>query len=114
MKTWIDQLQQRNAERAAHVTQTEADKVAQFRERMSPVVERLARFIASIPESERVPRSLDFYVRALRPRWSGKHAAARDVADALRHLGFKRVRAWNTPEQGFRTLWYWPENPDTR
>jgi hypothetical protein len=108
MQTHVDVL---NAELAAHArkrAEAENNKVSEFRDRMTPVITRLRRFIATVPESERQPCHITFFSEAIKPRWSGKHAAQRDVAEALRQLNFSRRREWTASEGGFRSLWHWP------
>lgn len=80
-----------------------------FRETSTPLVERLKKLIASIPEEEKnVPRSLEWYRSRLRGN-EGRGAHAGQVGDSLRALGFQRNRAWSHSENGFRALWYPPE-----
>lgn len=113
MKPWIEFMTQNiaagRAKYEAEVAALEAKRLEEFTHGLTPVVDRLRRFIATVPESERIPRHITWFAQQLRPRWKGKYAAPREVADALRTLNFRRTRAWNTPEQGFRTLWHWPE-----
>lgn len=106
MSTWHEF----EAYKAQRIADEEA-KLEAFRQRRTPVLERLRRFVDSIPESERYPRHISFFSQALRPRHHGRYAAQYEVADALRQLGFTRVRAWDKPEQGFRTLWHFPPKP---
>ena len=114
MKTWLEVVKAGQAEQQEKLSEIENQKVLEFRARMTPVVDRLKKFVATIPESERYPRSITFFTEALKPRWNGKHAAARDIADALRRLGFSRNRAWNKPEAGFRSHWHFPETTTTK
>lgn len=110
MKTWAEVLKDEQAKQQQNLANIENQKVLVFRERMTPVVDRLKKFIATIPESERYARPITFFSQALKPRWNGKHAAPREVADALRQLGFTRHRGWNNSEQGFRSHWHFPES----
>lgn len=110
MKTLSDRLQDHAAAQAQKIRETETAKLAEFRDRMTPTLTRLRRFIATVPESERRPQSITFFSEAIKPRWRGRHAAQRDVADALRKLGFTRKRGWVASEGGFRSVWYWPES----
>lgn len=116
MLIWIERYQKQAAEARAELerrkAETEAKKIEAFKQRMTPLVDRLKKFIATIPPSERTPRPISFFSQSLRPRHHGLHAAQYLVADGLRQLGFRRIRAWNTPEQGFRTLWHFPDTDD--
>lgn len=108
MQTWHDILKADSAAQALKRAETEKSKTEEFREKMTPVITRLRRFIATVPESERQPCHITFFSEAIKPRWSGKHAAQRDVAEALRQLNFSRRREWTASEGGFRSLWHWP------
>lgn len=108
MQTLAENLSADTSAQAIKRAEAENNKVSEFRDRMTPVVTRLRRFIATVPESERVPCHITFFSESIKPRWSGKHAAQRDVADALRELGFSRRRGWTASAGGFRSLWHWP------
>jgi hypothetical protein len=110
MKTWIEHIEEQHSMEAQQRAARDVEKLETFRLRMTPVVERLRRFLATVPESERYPRPITFFSEALRPRHHGRFASQREVADALRALGFTRHRGWQKAEQGFRSLWYFPIN----
>ena len=114
MQTWVESMRDAHDERQQKIAEQESQKVSDFRERMTPVIDRLKKFIATVPESECYPRSITFFTQAIRPRWNGKHAAPREVADALRQLGFTRIRGWNSSEGGFRAHWHFPESTATK
>ena len=99
------------AERQQHECQsTESDQLAQFRETSTPLIDRLEKLIASIPEEERnVPRPLEFFRTRLRGV-EGRGAHPGQVGEALRKLGFTRKRAWSAVDDGFRALWMPPTN----
>ncbi len=75
------------------------------RERLTPLEDRLARLLATIP-----PEVLDEGLRlptlqaALRGRWRG-NCHPGDLGAALRKLGFTRQRRWRD-EAGFQALWH--------
>ena len=74
------------------------------RERLTPVEERLARLLATIPdELQREGLSLTSLQTSLRGRWRG-NCHPGELGAALRKLGFTRQRRWRG-EGGFRALW---------
>ncbi len=108
METWMEEIKRVQAERAAR-KEAENPEIEAFNLRTTPVIERLRKFIASIPESERSkPRPLEFYRQALKAKYHGKHAQLGETGEALRSLGFIRRRSWSTAEGGFRAIWYPP------
>lgn len=89
--------QARQAER--HKAETQS-----ARERLSPLEDRLARLLATIPdEIQREGLSLPALQAALRGRWRGRCHPG-ELGAALRKLGFIRVRKW-TGEAPFATVW---------
>jgi hypothetical protein len=75
------------------------------RERLTPLEDRLARLLATIPlEMQREGLSLSTLQASLRGRWRG-NAHPGEIGRALRRLGFERRRDWSG-DDGFRALWY--------
>lgn len=71
-----------------------------------PLIERIRRLVASLPEHERnIPKSMEYFQTRLKGR-KGKTAHVGEIANALRKLGYVRKRAWSDPENGFRAFWY--------
>lgn len=74
------------------------------RERLTPVEERLARVLATIPvELQREGLSLTSLQTSLRGRWRG-NCHPGELGTALRKLGFTRHRQWRG-ESGFKAVW---------
>ena len=97
------------AERAARRQIEDNSEMEVFRLRTTPVIERLRRFIASMPDEERnTPRSLEFYRQVLKAKYHGKHAHSGETGEALRALGYIRKRGWSSADGGFRAVWYPP------
>jgi hypothetical protein len=108
MQTWMEEIKASIAARAAS-NQAEDQRLEAFKHRTTPVIERLRRFIDSMPEGERdTPRSLEFYRQALKAKHNGKHAHPGETGSALRALGYVRKRNWSNAEDGFRAVWYPP------
>jgi hypothetical protein len=81
-----------------------ADALA-ARERLTPLEDRVARLLASIPvEVQREGLSLPQIQKSLRGRWRG-HCHPGELGEALRRLGFVRERRWHK-RGGFRALWF--------
>lgn len=103
MRTWIEEIRATIDERAVR----ETPDLDLFKLRTTPVIDRLRKFIGTIPESERdKPRSLEFYRLALKAKYQGKHAQLGETGEALRSMGFIRRRSWSSTEGGFRATWY--------
>lgn len=75
------------------------------RERLTPLEDRLARLLSTIPDRVRAEGlSLPILQTALRGRWRG-NAHPGELGRAMRKLGFERRRNWRGGD-GFRALWY--------
>lgn len=108
MQTWMENIKRDQAEMAAR-RESEGPAMDAFKLRTTPVIERLRRFIESMPDGERnMPRSLEFYRQVLRAKYHGKHAHSGETGEALRALGYIRKRGWSSAEGGFRAVWYPP------
>lgn len=74
------------------------------RERLTPLEDRLARLLATIPlDVQREGLSLPTLQASLRGRWRGSCHPG-ELGTALRKLGFIRQRRWRG-EDGFQALW---------
>jgi hypothetical protein len=74
------------------------------RARLTPVEERLARLLATIPdELQRQGLSLTSLQTSLRGRWRG-NCHPGELGAALRKLGFTRRRQWRGAN-GFQAVW---------
>ncbi len=120
MRTWFDvtkdHLDALQVEHQTRRERREAEARALFERRHTPMSERVARIIRAMPESERdKPRHLDFFVKALRSKWAKNgQAADREVADALRSLGWNRRRIWQGTGLPQVTLWHPPAKQPAR
>lgn len=110
MKTWLEEMQAQSAREAQAREQAARDKAAEAAIRGVTMKERVRRVIRAIPDHERdQPRSIEFFIDKLAPKYAGARAAARDVARGLRENGWTRHRAWRASEGGFRSYWRPPE-----
>ena len=101
-----------NAAHAAAIAAAEAaeqDAASRAaRQRLSPLPDRLARLLATLPEEvRREGLSLPTLVPLLRGRGGGV-ANAGQLGIALRSLGWRRERRWRGGDLGFSALWYPP------
>lgn len=86
--------------------QAEEARLAHFRETSVPLVVRVNKLTASIPEAERfTPKSLEWFRTRLKGRL-GRSVHAAELGDALRKLGYVRKRSWSDHENGYRAMWY--------
>lgn len=90
--------------RSEQVRREEAVKV-EARERLTPLEDRLARLLATIPvELQREGLLLASLQASLRGRWRG-NCHPGELGTALRRLGFERRRSWKKGK-GFSALWH--------
>jgi hypothetical protein len=100
MKTWCEQVEVMSKQAHAEVEVRSALK-------HTPMDIRIRKLINAMPESERnTPRPLQFYINALAPKYSGKRAAAREVATGLVELGFTKRRVWISSSQAYCAYWF--------
>ncbi len=104
MSAYIAELNARvERDRAQRAEQRRAEAEA-VRERLTPLEERLARLLDTIPIAiQREGLSLSALQASLRGRWRG-HCHPGELGTALRKLGFTRRRQWSDGA-GFRALW---------
>jgi hypothetical protein len=93
--------------------QTQKDRVAsessikQWIERLTPLEERLAKLLATIPqEIKSQGLSLPEIRTMLAGKWRGKCHPG-ELGIALRRLGYERRRKWSGGTQSFSALWFY-------
>ena len=93
------------AQREAQRAEQERAEAQAARERLTPLEDRLARLLATIPiEVQREGLSLSSLQASRRGRWRD-NCHPGELGTALRKLGFTRQRRWHE-EGGFCALWY--------
>jgi hypothetical protein len=98
-------VERNQAQRARWRAEKERARAQAARERLTPLQDRLARLLATIPiEIQREGLSLLTLQASLRGRWRG-NCHPGELGAALRKLGFKRERRWHG-DGGFKALWY--------
>jgi hypothetical protein len=85
---------------------TETKATAQWTERLTPLKERLAKLLATIPtEIKSKGISLPAIRTMLVGKWRGKCHLG-ELGTALRPLGYERRRNWGAGRRSFAPLWY--------
>lgn len=104
MSAYIKQLQAAVERDRAQHAELEHAQLKAVRERLTPLEERLARLLATIPiEVQREGLSLSSLQASLRGRWRG-NCHPGELGRALRKLSFTRVRRWHDGN-GFKAVW---------
>jgi hypothetical protein len=105
-KRWMAQVIADTAhQRSKEREEQRAADAKTARERLTPLDDRLARLLATIPiEVQHEGLSLSSLQASLRGRSRGKCHPG-ELGAALRRLGFERRRDWSSVE-GFRAMWY--------
>lgn len=100
MKTWCEEVE-------LVLAQANTSVVEKSELRHTPMAVRIRKLINAMPVNERqTPKPLQFYINALAPKYSGKRAAAREVALGLQELGFTKKRIWISSSQAYCAYWY--------
>lgn len=105
MSAYVKQLNAAVEREAAEAREQRASEAQVARARLTPLEDRLARLLATIPmEVQQEGLSLPALQTALRGRWRGSCHPG-ELGAALRKLGYVRKRDWSS-EEGFAALWY--------
>lgn len=96
------QIANKSAEREVGNQQAVVD----WTERLTPLEDRLAKLLATIPpEVKSQGLSLPAIRNMLAGKWRGKCHPG-ELGTALRHLGYERRRNWSQGSQSFSALWF--------
>ena len=105
MKAYLAELHRMTDEINACHAEHQREAVQATRERLTPLEDRLARVLATIPTTlQDEGLSLASLQSALKGRWRG-NCHPGELGVALRRLGFCRTRRWRGGE-AFQTLWH--------
>lgn len=86
-----------------------AEKERRWRERLTPLDERLRKLLDEIPDHIKAEGiRLPPLVLQLAGR-TRQHPSAGDVGKALRRLGFRRRRDWSNSDEGYPAIWFPPK-----
>lgn len=104
MSAYVKSLNRSMAEEQARIAERKSAEIQTARDRLATLEDRLARLLATIPDDiQREGLSLPALQAALRGRWRGRCHPG-ELGDALRKLGFTRVRRWSG-EASFAAVW---------
>jgi len=88
------------------ISLADAEATVQWAERLTPLEDRLAKLLATIPqEIKSQGLSLPAIRTMLAGKWRGKCHPG-ELGVALRKLGYERRRNWAVGTQSFSALWY--------
>ncbi len=106
MSTYLEHVKSHVTASQALAAEQQAAETAKWRERLTPLEERLAKLLANIPsEIKSQGISLPAIRTMLAGKWRGKCHPG-ELGIALRRLGFKRRRNWSDGSQSFSALWF--------
>ena len=110
MRTYLETVQEHSeAQVANNLSKREKIKtqaITQWTERLTPLEERLAKLLATIPtELKSQGLSLPAIRTMLAGKWRGTCHPG-ELGVALRRLGYERRRNWSDGSQSFCALWY--------
>jgi hypothetical protein len=84
----------------------DAKATAQWTERLTPLEDRLAKLLASMPnEIKSKGLSLPSIRKLLAVKWRGKCHPG-ELGEAIRRQCYERRRNWSSCSQTFSALWY--------
>lgn len=99
-KTWGERIGQ-------SIPPVSTEKSNEIELRHTPMTTRLRKLLNAMPEPQRMePRPLQFFINALAPKYSGKRAASREVAQGLTELGFTKKRIWVSASHAYCAYWF--------
>ena len=110
MATYLETIRTRCDELTEAQTKTasiaDAKATAEWTERLTPLEDRLAKLLATMPtEIKSQGLSLPAIRTMLAGKWRGKCHPG-ELGMALRRLGYERRRNWSDGIQSFCALWY--------
>ena len=83
---------------------------SEWRERLTPLEERLAKLLANIPtEIKSQGLSLPAIRNLLAGKWRGRCHPG-ELGVALRKLGYQRRRKWSDGTQSFSAFWFYKDD----
>lgn len=106
MSTYLEHVKSHFAASQVIAAEQQAAETAKWRERLTPLEDRLAKLLATIPpEIKNQGLSLPAIRSMLAGKWRGKCHPG-ELGNALRRLGYERHRNWAKGSQSFSALWY--------
>jgi hypothetical protein len=103
--TYLDELKIAIEAGSKSSQQKEIKEAEKWRHALTPLEDRVKKILADIPdEIKRSGLSLNALQKMLSGRWRG-HCHPGELGQALRKLGYVRVRHWSGDKSGFVALW---------
>lgn len=106
MSTYLEHVKSRIAASQTIASEHQTAETAKWRERLTPLEDRLAKLLTTIPpEIKNQGLSLPAIRNLLAGKWRGKCHPG-ELGAALRKLGYERRRNWSAGSQSFSALWF--------
>jgi len=106
VSTYLEHVKSHDSACKATQAEQKASETAKWHERLTPLEERLAKLLSTMPsEIKSQGLSLTALRSMLAGKWRGKCHPG-ELGIALRRLGFKRRRNWSDGSQSFSALWF--------
>jgi hypothetical protein len=106
LETTRAHCEQLRAEKTQTASLSDAKATAEWNERLTPLEDRLAKLLITIPpEIKNQGLSLPAIRNMLTGKWRGKCHPG-ELGIALRRLGYERRRNWSDGTQSFSALWF--------
>lgn len=107
MQTYLDNVKNLCLERETNAAEQKSIETAKWLERLTPLEERVAKLLATIPaELKSQGLSLPAIRSMLAGKWRG-NCHPGELGIALRRLGYERRRNWSSGTQSFSALWFY-------
>ena len=116
MNTYLDFVRAQNEAQISNKLATlegrNQQAQAEWRERLTPLEERLAKLLATLPAGIKGQGlSLSVMQGMLAGKWRGKCHPG-ELGVALRKLGYQRKRTWSNTNNSFSALWFIASNDE--
>jgi hypothetical protein len=107
MTTYLEHVKLHLAASELHSAEHRKDEIKNWKERLTPLEERLAKLLSTIPnEIKDEGVSLCALRTMLTGKWRG-NCHPGELGDALRKLGYQRKRNWSNGNSSFNALWFY-------
>lgn len=107
MKTYLEHVKTHLDAREFISKELRNNEIESWKERLTPLEERLAKLLSSIPnEIKDEGLSLSKLRLMLSGKWRGKCHPG-ELGISLRKLGYQRKRNWSNSTQSFNALWFY-------
>lgn len=110
MPTYLESMKAMSAEQSAKASSAKTEQSKQssnrWAERLTPLEDRLARLLSTMPEEMTTEGlALNDLRRLLSGKWRG-NCHPGELGAALRKLGYVRKRNWSKSDEVFKASWH--------